>query len=310
MTLRIAFAGTPTFAAQILSAIIDSTHRVAGVFTQPDRPSGRGRKLTSSAVKQLAATHSIPVHSPDRLDTASVEILRDYQCDVAVVAAYGLLLPAAFLATPKYGCLNVHASLLPRWRGAAPIQRAILAGDTVTGICIMQMDAGLDTGDVLASAETDILPNDTAGTLHDRLLDIGRTLTVSTLDSLPDLHPQPQDDRLATYAHKLTKAEAMIDWREDAQVIERKIRAYNPWPIAHTRCAGHGLKVFEARADSSDTADRQPGAVLELNSEAIVVAAGRGRIHLTSIQRAGARRLRASEFLKARHLAVGDVLGQ
>ena len=235
--LKIIFAGTPDFAASALSALIESEHDVVAVYTQPDRPAGRGRKLRASPVKELALKHDIPVLQPEKLkDAETHDVLRSFNADVMIVAAYGLILPQAVLDIPRLGCLNIHASLLPRWRGAAPIQRAIAAGDKESGITIMQMDAGLDTGDILLLSHCPINDNDNGGDLHDRLAEMGAS---SILEALKDIEsgntkPIKQDDALATYAHKLDKKEAIINWKDSAENIERLIRAFNPWPVAFT----------------------------------------------------------------------------
>ncbi|RKZ96443.1 MAG: methionyl-tRNA formyltransferase, partial [Gammaproteobacteria bacterium] len=235
--LKIIFAGTPDFAAVALQSLLDSQHEIIAVYTQPDRPAGRGRKLTASPVKALALEHDIPVYQPVSLkDEAAQQELIELQADIMIVVAYGLILPEIILAAPQYGCLNIHASILPRWRGAAPIQRAILAGDQATGVTIMQMDKGLDTGDMLLINRCAINPGDTASSLHDQLALMGGTAIMQTLADIEAhrLQPQAQDDTQATYAHKLDKQEAQIDWHQDADDIVRKIQAFNSWPVAYT----------------------------------------------------------------------------
>ena len=245
--LRIAFAGTPEFSLAALDAITVSRHRLVGAWTQPDRPAGRGSKLTPSPVKARALGLGIPVHQPEKLRSEEAkQALRDAQPDVMVVVAYGLILPASVLAIPRYGCLNIHASLLPRWRGAAPIQRALLAGDAETGVGIMQMDKGLDTGDVLLEKRTPISDADTAQTLHDRLAQLGADALMQVLDALPETHPRRQDASAVTYAEKLTKEEALLDWSRSAAELARAVRGYNPWPVAYTRYQGQPLRVWRA----------------------------------------------------------------
>lgn len=300
--LRIVFAGTPEFAAVALRALLDSPHRVCAVYTQPDRPAGRGRRLQASPVKQLALAHAIPVQQPASLKTADTQqALRAYQADVMVVAAYGLLLPPEVLTLPRLGCLNIHASLLPRWRGAAPIQRAILAGDRETGVTIMQMNAGLDTGDIILSRTCPILPDDTAGTLHDRLAVLGAQALLEALEHLQrgGVTRTPQDERLACYAPKIEKAEAVLDWRQDAALLERKVRAFNPWPVAHTTLAdGRVLRVWRARALPAQ-AHESPGTVIAANKDGVDVATGHGVLRLEKMQLPGGRVLEAGDFINA-----------
>ena len=251
-SLRIIFAGTPDFAAVALQAIINSGHEVAAVYTQPDRPAGRGRKLKPGPVKQLAMAHAIPVCQPVSLkDESEQQKLRDWNADLMVVAAYGLILPKAVLEIPRFGCLNIHASLLPRWRGAAPIQRAILAGDTESGISIMQMDVGLDTGDILLRTAIEIESHDTGGSLHDKLAIQGAKDLLSALNqvSQQQLTPIAQDNAQASYAHKLDKSEAHIDWSQSANSIERLVRAFNPWPMAFTLLNGKPLRIYKAEVE-------------------------------------------------------------
>ncbi len=249
MKLRVVFMGTPEFSVPAREQLLLDQHQVVAVYTQPDRPAGRGRKLTPSPIKHLALEHGIPVEQPERLKPPEVQArLRAYAPDVMVVAAYGLILPRAVLEIPKHGCLNIHASLLPRWRGAAPIQRAILAGDAETGVTLMQMAAGLDTGDMLLKAVTPIGPGDTAQELHDRLAEQGAQLLLDCLEDLQAgrLRPEPQDEALATYAEKLSKAEAELDWFLSAAVLDRQVRAFNPWPGCYTRWREKQLKIIEA----------------------------------------------------------------
>jgi methionyl-tRNA formyltransferase len=261
--LRIAFAGTPDFAVPALEALLGSTHTVVGVLTQPDRPKGRGRQIAASPVKARALAHGIPVSQPQTLkDEAGRAELVAWRPDALVVVAYGLILPRAVLTLPRLGCLNIHASLLPRWRGAAPIQRAILAGDTRTGVTIMLMDPGLDTGPMLLNEEVPIGPMDTGGSLHDRLAAVGASAVLEALDGHAQgtLSPVPQPLEGVTYAAKIDKAEAVIDWSQDALRIERQVRAFNPWPIAETRLEGEQLRVFEAVAEGLDERGWSPDA--------------------------------------------------
>ena len=293
-----------------LDALVTSRHRVVAVYTQPDRPAGRGQQLVMSPVKQRALQHNVAVEQPRTLrDPATVERLASLQPDVMVVVAYGLILPAAVLAIPRLGCLNIHASLLPRWRGAAPIQRAIEAGDARTGITIMQMDAGLDTGPMLLETTTSIEPTDTGATLHDRLAPLGAAALLETLDGLLDgsAKPRPQPEAGATYASKLRKDEALIDWTKPAAAIDRQVRAFNPWPVAETRWNGQQLRIWQAMALPGEAAE-QPGTVLGGDGNGIRVATGEGVIALLRIQLAGRRAVSAAEFINA-HRVDGAVLG-
>ncbi|WP_018233243.1 methionyl-tRNA formyltransferase [Thioalkalivibrio thiocyanodenitrificans] len=302
--LRIVYAGTPEFAVPALQALIDSPHEVAAVYTQPDRPAGRGRRLMPGPVKRVALEHGIAVEQPERLKSADVqERLRGYAPDVMVVAAYGLILPKAVLDIPEHGCLNIHASLLPRWRGAAPIQRAILAGDTETGVTLMQMAPGLDTGDMLMKARTPIGPTDTAQDLHDRLAIQGAALLLTCLEALVKgrLEPEPQDDSLATYAGKLSKAEAQLDWFLAAATLDRQVRAFNPWPVAFTHLDDQPLRIWQARPVASPVT-APPGTVVAEGPVGIDVATGDGLLRLTRVQFPGGRPLDAHEVLNSRSL--------
>lgn len=302
--MKLIFAGTPEFAAQSLSAILAAGHQVALVLTQPDRPSGRGMTLRPSPVKALALASGIEVFQPLTLkDPAVHERLRAVDAEVMVVAAYGLILPQAVLDLPRYGCLNIHASLLPRWRGAAPIQRAILAGDTETGVCIMQMEAGLDTGPVLLSDRLPLASDETAGSLHDKLADLGARLIVNALEKIP-LPAVPQSDTGITYAAKIEKAEALLDWRLPAAEIERKVRAFNPFPGAATVLEGVPVKIWRAVAVPGGAA---PGTVLAADRHGIVVACGDGALCLGELQKAGGKRLSAAQFLSGNALSPGAV---
>ncbi len=308
MSLKIIYAGTPEFAATALAALLQSDHEVLAVYTQPDRPAGRGRKLTPSPVKALALEHGLPVHQPLSLkEEAEQGILAAYGADVMVVAAYGLILPKAVLETPRLGCLNIHASLLPRWRGAAPIQRAIETGDAETGITIMQMDVGLDTGDMLLKSTTPIGPDDNAQRLHDRLAEMGAEAIVDALARLEagELKAEPQDDALANYAAKLSKAEAQIDWNEPAAAIARRVRAFNPWPVCQSSLEGETLRIWEAEAVEGSG---EPGHVVAEGKAGIDVATGEGLLRLKRIQLPGGKPLAAADVINSRSFD-GVVLG-
>ena len=305
--MKIIFAGTPQFAGSALEALLVNGETVVAVLTQPDRPAGRGMKLVASPVKQLAMQHELPVLQPTTLKSTEIQQqLAGYKADVMVVAAYGLLLPTAVLQLPRYGCLNIHASLLPRWRGAAPIQRAILAGDNETGITIMQMDEGLDTGDMLLKLACPIEARDTAQTLHDRLAELGAQAIVTALDRLDQgtLQAIAQDDTQATYAAKLTKAEAQIDWTRGAIEIDRMVRAYNPFPMAVSTCRNVPVKIWQA----SPTGEMQgePGTVCAIEKNGIVVACGHGALRLEILQRPGGKALPAGQFIQGFALQPGD----
>ena len=304
-SLRIVYAGTPDFAVPALKALIASRHEVVAVYTQPDRPAGRGRKLKPSPVKAVALEHDIPVEQPEKLREPEAQArLAAYRPDLMVVAAYGLILPQAVLDIPRLGCLNIHASLLPRWRGAAPIHRAILAGDTHTGVTIMQMDAGLDTGDMLLKREVAIEPLDNGQMLHDRLAVLGAEALLEAIDGLlaGSISPEPQDGALANYAEKLAKAEADIDWGESAEAIARRVRAFNPWPVAQTRLKGEPLRIWSA-LPLNGAASAEPGCVVAESAEGIDIACGEGVLRVESLQLPGGRPLAARDFLNGRTLA-------
>jgi len=298
--LKIIFAGTPDFAAVALQKLIDQhpQYEIVAVYTQPDRPAGRGRKLTPSPVKTLALKHSIPVEQPLNFkEQESIETLINYQADLMIVAAYGLLLPLSILEAPTQGCLNIHASLLPRWRGAAPIQRAILAGDTETGITIMQMNEGLDTGDMLLKISTPINDNDTGGALHDRLAELGSSAIIDALHLLKNkqLQPEQQDHNLACYAKKLAKSESKIDWSDSANQIDRQIRAFNPWPGSQTNLSDKIIRIYGAvilEPSSTGTA----GEILAYSKEGIDVQCGEGQLRLHKCQLPGSRAMPVSDL--------------
>ena len=300
--MKIVFAGTPEFAAVALDALIRAGHEIALVLTQPDRPAGRGRRIQPSAVKRLAQRHELPVLQPSSLkDGGVVAAVAAHRPEVMVVAAYGLMVPQSMLALPRLGCINIHASLLPRWRGAAPIQRALLAGDTATGITIMQMDEGLDTGAILLQEALPIGPDDTAQALHDRLAVLGGRLIVQVLSA--PFTARPQEAARATYAEKIDKREARIEWAESAEAIERKVRALNPAPGAQTSLEGAVLKIWRARVERDVSAP--PGEVCESDATGIVVACGADGLRLMELQRAGGKRLPVRSFLAGFDVARG-----
>jgi methionyl-tRNA formyltransferase len=302
--MKIVFAGTPDFALPVLQVLLDSVHEVAAVYTRPDRPSGRGQRLTESPVKQLASRVGIPVCQPVTLREPGAQAALDaLGADLVIVVAYGLIMPRAVLAMPRLGCVNIHASLLPRWRGAAPIQRAILADDRDTGVCLMQMDSGLDTGPVLATATCRIEPDDTGGRLHDRLSVMGARLLQENLDLIArgELEPQAQDESQASYADKLEKSEAVIDWTLSAEQIARQVRAFNPWPVAETQYSCRQLRIWEAHPLAMTT-QQPPGSVLAAGKDGIDVACGVGVLKLVAVQLAGARQVSAADFINAHSL--------
>jgi methionyl-tRNA formyltransferase len=301
--MRVIFAGTPEFAAHALRAIVAAGHVVPLVLTQPDRPAGRGMALQPSPVKRLAEANGIEVFQPPTLkDVAAQERIAAVGADVMVVAAYGLIVPQAVLDMPRHGCINIHASLLPRWRGAAPIQRALLAGDHETGVSIMQLEAGLDTGPVLLRAICPIGAADNAATLHDRLAEHGAHLIVEALSKLP-LPAEPQPATGVTYAHKIEKTEALIDWSKDAQELDRHIRAFNPFPGAQARFGGQTVKLWQAVPVAGGG---ERGRILSVDRNHIVVACGSGALAISELQKAGGKRLPVREFLAGHPLKAGD----
>lgn len=303
---RIVFAGTPQFAVPSLEALLHTQHTVCAVYTQPDRPAGRGRKLTPSPIKSLAHAHTVPVYQPlnfkDPITLAELETL---QADLIVVVAYGLLLPEAVLNMPRLGCVNVHASLLPRWRGAAPIQRALLAGDKVTGITLMQMAIGLDTGNLLVKTPCDILPDDTSQTLHDRLAQLGADTLAKQIDEIEYSPSTVQDPTQASYATKLEKAESILNWQEPALILERKVRAFNPWPVAQVTLTSPDqtinipLRVWQAQALTTVSPQLPVGSLLQGQATGIDVVTGAGCLRLLTVQKAGGRPITARDFLNA-----------
>jgi methionyl-tRNA formyltransferase len=301
--MRVAFAGTPSFAARALEALAAARHDIPVVLTQPDRPAGRGLKLTPSAVCQSATHLGLRVEKPASLKSpGSLELLRAARADVMVVAAYGLILPRDVLESFPHGCINIHASLLPRWRGAAPIQRAILAGDRRTGVCIMQMDAGLDTGPVLLERAIPVEPRDTTGILTEKLSALGAIAIVEALGSLQALPPKPQDASLATYAAKISKSEARIDWTNEAAAVDRQVRAFNPAPGAEAKLGDEIVKVWAC--ELVDGVHGNAGSILRAEGSELLVACGSGAVRLTSLQRPGGRRMPAADFLRGSRLGI------
>ena len=308
-TYRIVFAGTPDFAAESLKALIASRHNVVAVYTQPDRPSGRGQQIIECAVKKIAAEHQIPIEQPLNFkETNELKRLEEYQADLMIVAAYGIILPLSVLHTPKIACLNIHASLLPRWRGAAPIQRAILENDKKTGITIMLMAEGLDTGDMLLRREIDIQDNDTGSSLHDRLAHVGQSAILECLDSLCVLLKQccPQDDGLTSYAKKLTKSEANIDWSQKAETIHNTIRAFNSWPVCHSTLNSKNIRIWKS-SFSNCKHSFQAGEICSHDNKLIGVACTDGIVFLEKIQMPGKKALASHEILNSKKdfFAVG-----
>jgi methionyl-tRNA formyltransferase len=303
--MRVIFAGTPDFSVGALEALLAAGHKVVAVYTQPDRQAGRGRKARPGPVKLCAEKHDLVIEQPSTLKNAAAR-MKEFSADVMVVVAYGILLPPEILQIPRFGCLNIHASLLPRWRGAAPIHRSIEAGDIETGITIMQMDTGLDTGDILATYPVKIETSDTAEHLHDRLALVGAKAINDVLAKL-DLFqkmPTPQQQELATYAKKITRNEANIEWSENCELIERRIRAFNPWPGSQTWYKGVKLRIWQAECNKL-AHQFDPGTILSADKSGIVVACGRGSLKILEIQRAGGKKLSAADFLNGMSLDAG-----
>lgn len=316
--LRIIFAGTPDFAAEHLKALLGSRHEVIAVYSQPDRPAGRGKKLTASPVKEVALAHQIPVYQPLNFKSAdAVDELAALNADLMVVVAYGLILPKVVLDTPRLGCINVHASILPRWRGAAPIQRAIEAGDQETGVTIMQMDVGLDTGNMLIKAFCPILDEDTGGTLHDKLISVGTPALLEALDLIQtgDIKPEKQDESLSNYAPKLNKEEAALNWQLSAAELALKVRAFNPFPVAHTKPAGSSddqrIRVWAAKASEKPT-QAKTGSIAAINADGLWIACKNGQLILQQLQLPGKKPMPVGEILRGHPdlFKVGDQLEQ
>ncbi|MBL0458709.1 methionyl-tRNA formyltransferase [Aeromonas enteropelogenes] len=300
--LKLIFAGTPDFAARHLAALLSSDHEVVAVYTQPDKPAGRGQKLTASPVKELALAHNLPVYQPASLRNEEAQAeLASLGADLMVVVAYGLILPKAVLDTPHLGCINVHGSLLPRWRGAAPIQRAIWAGDAETGVTIMQMDVGLDTGAMIRKVSCPIAADETSTSLYDKLAELGPQALVDTVDVMAagNTTAEPQDDALANYAQKLSKEEARIDWTMDAVAIERCIRAFNPWPISWCEVAGQTIKVWQAEVIEHEHG-QSAGTLLKADKQGIDIATGKGVLRLLTLQPPGKKAMSVTDLLNSR----------
>ncbi|KZN14407.1 methionyl-tRNA formyltransferase [Marinomonas sp. TW1] len=313
--LRVVFAGTPDFAAASLHALIahkdQNQYELVGVYTQPDRPAGRGQKLVQSPVKQLAVQHDIPVYQPINFKQEDdKKQLAELNADIMIVAAYGIILPKDILETPKMGCINVHASLLPRWRGAAPIHRAIIAGDEQTGITIMQMDVGLDTGDMLLKAQCDIGATETYASLHDRLATLGGTALIDALEKLKasEITPEPQDEANTCYAAKLTKQEGNLDWSHTSALLERQVRALSPWPAAYTFSQVGSMKIHAASAsDASSASELAAGTILKSDKNGVLVATGEGALLITELQFAGGKRMKVQDALNGKHKTALEV---
>ncbi len=309
-SLKIIFAGTPAFAAVALEALVHSDHQVVAVYTQPDRPSGRGLKVTPSPVKESALLYQLPVYQPTTLKSSyEEERLTDFHADVMVVAAYAMLLPAAVLRIPRLGCINIHPSLLPRWRGAAPIQRTLFAGDTITGVSIMQMDQGLDTGPVLLQRQYVLDPEETSQTLHDKMARLGADALIETVNLLAQekIEAKPQDNSLTTYAHKISKEEALIDWMRPAEELACEIRAFNPWPVAYTSWKDQNLRIWKAKVIARDH-QSEPRTIVYAGRDGIDIATGAGVLRLLELQLPGGKILSVSDFYNAKHteLLVGQ----
>ncbi|THB71400.1 MAG: methionyl-tRNA formyltransferase [Gammaproteobacteria bacterium] len=308
--MKIIFAGTPDFSVAALKSLIESKHQICAVYTQPDRPAGRGRKLTPSPVKKYALDHNIEVLQPEKLKQQDVQDkLRSFDADVMVVVAYGLLLPQSVLDIPRLGCLNIHASILPRWRGAAPIQRAIEAGDIKSGVTIMQMDAGLDTGAMIRIDECAITQDDTGGSLHDKLAAIGGQSILKALDQIvePGFIPEPQNDSIANYANKLSKQDAKIDWSNDAVSIVNLVRAFNPWPVAHTQLNGDSMRIWGA-AIANHQSSANPGTVINCDKNGLLVATGDGIVCINRIQLPGGKQTDIAAFVNSKTIDAGTIL--
>lgn len=302
-SLKIVFAGTPDFAAKHLQALIDSEHQVIATYTQPDRPAGRGKKLMPSPVKSLAVEHDIPVYQPENFKSDDAkQTLKDLNADIMVVVAYGLLLPQAVLDTPRLGCINVHGSILPRWRGAAPIQRSIWAGDSETGVTIMQMDIGLDTGDMLSIAKLPIESTDTSASMYAKLAELGPSALVDCLQTIASGQAQPikQDDELANYAKKLSKEEAQINWQDDAAHIERCVRAFNPWPVSHFTLNENTIKVWQSRVEAQAEAKAKPGEILKADKSGIYIQTKQDILVLEMIQIPGKKAMPVADVLNSK----------
>lgn len=301
-SLRVIFAGTPDFAARHLDALLAANYNVVGVFTQPDRPAGRGKKLMPSPVKVVAQEHGLPVFQPASLRPAdNQQLIADLNADIMVVVAYGLILPKAVLEMPRLGCINVHGSLLPRWRGAAPIQRSLWAGDDETGVTIMQMDVGLDTGDMLYKLACPITPDDTSASLYDKLAELGPQGLIETLQLLASgkAKPEVQDESKVTYAEKLSKEEALLDWSLSAAQLERCIRAFNPWPMSYFMMDGQPVKVWKASVIET-TMNAVPGTILEADKQGIQIATAQGVLNIEELQPAGKKAMKAQDLLNSR----------
>lgn len=308
--LKIVFAGTPEFTLPCLEALFHSEHELLALYTQPDRPAGRGRKLQPSAAKNWALSQQIPIYQPLNFKTEeAVAQLAELEADIIVVIAYGLILPKKVLCLPRLGCINVHASLLPRWRGASPIQQAVLAGDEQSGITIMQMDAGMDTGDKLAERSCPIFPNDTAGSLHDRLAQLAPEALLTTLDKLANgKHTsEPQENNQATYAGKIKKEDALIDWHKTAKEIDQQIRAFNPWPIAYTQVGDEQLRIFRAQVVAMEHS-ANPGTILSLDKKGLLIATAENALMIEQIQFPGAKMLTVADWLNAKRTQLYEGL--
>lgn len=307
--MKIIFAGTPEFAVPALSALIEAGHTIVMVLTQPDRPAGRGMQLRASPVKQLALQHQLPVFQPESLKPAEVQAeIAAADADVMIVAAYGLIIPTAVLGMPKLGCYNIHASLLPRWRGAAPIHRALLAGDAETGVTIMEVVPALDAGAMLKKGHVPILPTDTTQSLHDALSLLGAQLMVDAMATLErdcKLASTPQDETLVTYAHKLEKSESAIDWHQSAEVLSRQIRAFNPFPVASSTFRGELCKIWYATHRPDTPTRAQPGEIVGLGAQ-LTVACGEGLLDIAELQMPGGKRQTAQQFIQGRHVQLGE----